>query len=59
MLNGVSAVPIMAAMMVVASSRGDHGPSSPSAAAFSIFGWAATAVMALASGAMLFTSFGS
>ncbi len=47
-LNGIAAVPIMAAMMVVASSRkvmgkfAEHWP-------LLLFGWAATAVMAAAS----------
>jgi NRAMP (natural resistance-associated macrophage protein)-like metal ion transporter len=56
-LNGVSAVPIMAAMMVVASSRKIMGHLHERRGLLT-FGWAATAVMALASGAMLATSFG-
>jgi Mn2+/Fe2+ NRAMP family transporter len=57
-LNGVSAVPIMAAMMVVASSRKIMGHLHERRGILG-FGWAATAAMALASGAMLFTSFSS
>jgi NRAMP (natural resistance-associated macrophage protein)-like metal ion transporter len=55
-LNGLAAVPIMIAMMIVAHRRDimgrftEHGP-------LMIFGWGATAVMALASGAMLVTTF--
>ena len=56
-LNGVSAVPIMAAMMVVASSREIMGHLHERRGLLT-FGWAATAVMALASVAMLVTSFG-
>lgn len=56
-LNGVSAVPIMAAMMVVASKRSIMGPLTERPMLLT-FGWAATAVMALASAAMLATSFG-
>lgn len=54
-LNGVAAVPIMAAMMIVASSRKimgrftEHWP-------ILVFGWIATAVMAAASIATLVTS---
>ena len=54
-LNGLAAVPIMAAMMVVASSRKimgrftEHWP-------IMVFGWVATAVMAAASVATLLTS---
>jgi len=54
-LNGVSAVPIMAAMMVVASSRKIMGRLHERRALLT-FGWVATAVMALASAAMLVTS---
>ena len=56
-LNGIAAVPIMAAMMVVASSRKimgrftEHWP-------ILVFGWVATAVMAAASIATLVTSVG-
>jgi Mn2+/Fe2+ NRAMP family transporter len=56
-LNGVSAVPIMAAMMIVASSRTIMGRLHERRALLT-FGWAATAVMAVASAAMLVTSFG-
>jgi Mn2+/Fe2+ NRAMP family transporter len=54
-LNGLAAVPLMIAMMVVVSRHKVMGrfTASPSLLAF---GWAATAVMALASGAMLATS---
>ena len=55
-LNGVAAVPIMAAMMIVASSRKIMGHLHERRRLLA-FGWAATAVMALASGAMLVTSF--
>jgi Mn2+/Fe2+ NRAMP family transporter len=47
----------MAAMMVVASKRRIMGPLTERPLLLA-FGWAATAVMALASGAMLVTSFG-
>jgi NRAMP (natural resistance-associated macrophage protein)-like metal ion transporter len=54
-LNGLAAVPLMIAMMVVVSRHKVMGrfTASPSLLAF---GWVATAVMALASGAMLATS---
>jgi NRAMP (natural resistance-associated macrophage protein)-like metal ion transporter len=54
-LNGLAAVPLMIAMMVVVSRHKVMGrfTASPSLLAF---GWAATAVMTLASGAMLATS---
>jgi Mn2+/Fe2+ NRAMP family transporter len=55
-LNGVSAVPIMAAMMIVASRKSIMGPLTERPLLLG-FGWTATAVMALASGAMLITSF--
>ena len=55
-LNGVAAVPIMAAMMVVAH-RPDIMGRFTERAPLMIFGWAATAVMALASGAMLISQF--
>jgi Mn2+/Fe2+ NRAMP family transporter len=55
-LNGVSAVPIMAAMMIVASRHEIMGHLVERRRILT-FGWAATAVMALASGAMLFASF--
>jgi len=55
-LNGVAAVPIMAAMMIVASSRKIMGHLHERRRLL-VFGWAATAVMGLASGAMLVTSF--
>jgi NRAMP (natural resistance-associated macrophage protein)-like metal ion transporter len=56
-LNGVAAVPIMAAMMIVASRRSIMGHLHERRFLLT-FGWAATAVMALASAAMLVTSFG-
>jgi len=56
-LNGVSAVPIMAAMMVVASSRPIMGHLHERRPLL-VFGWAATAVMAVASAAMLATGLG-
>ena len=51
MLNGVIAVPIMIAMMIVASRRSEMGDfvASPWQR---IFGWLATAVMAFAAIAM-------
>jgi NRAMP (natural resistance-associated macrophage protein)-like metal ion transporter len=54
-LNGLAAVPLMIAMMVVVSRHKVMGrfTASPSLLAF---GWVATAVMTLASGAMLATS---
>jgi Mn2+/Fe2+ NRAMP family transporter len=55
-LNGVSAVPIMAAMMIVGSSRSIMGHLHESRMLLA-FGWAATAVMALASVALLVSSF--
>ena len=51
-VNGIAAVPIMAAMMVVASRRSVMGRFSERPLTL-VFGWAATAVMAAASGAML------
>jgi NRAMP (natural resistance-associated macrophage protein)-like metal ion transporter len=54
-LNGVSAVPIMAAMMAVASNRKIMGHLHERKSLL-ICGWLATAIMALASGAMLVTS---
>lgn len=51
-INGIAAVPIMAAMMVVASRRSAMGKfTAPPRLLF--FGWAATAVMAAAALAML------
>jgi Mn2+/Fe2+ NRAMP family transporter len=50
-LNGVIAVPIMAAMMVVASRRHEMGPYIATLGQ-RIFGWAATAIMAAAAVAM-------
>jgi len=55
-LNGLAAVPIMAAMMLVASSRAIMGHLRERWILLT-FGWAATAVMAVASAAMLVTSF--
>lgn len=51
-INGFVAVPIMAAMMWVASQRNQMGRFTVSTPAF-IFGWAATAVMAVAAIVML------
>ena len=56
-LNGLAAVPLMVAMMVVVSSKRVMGRFTASPPLL-ILGWAATAVMALASGAMLVTSLG-
>jgi Mn2+/Fe2+ NRAMP family transporter len=55
-LNGLAAVPLMAAMMVVVSRHQVMGRFTASRPLL-ILGWAATGVMALAAGAMLFTSF--
>ena len=54
--NGVAAVPIMAAMMIVASSRRVMGHLQERRVML-IFGWSATIVMAVASGASLVSSF--
>jgi Mn2+/Fe2+ NRAMP family transporter len=54
-LNGIAAVPLMVAMMVVVSSKRVMGRFTASRS-LALFGWAATVVMALASGAMLVTS---
>ena len=51
-LNGVSAVPIMAAMMIAASSRKIMGHLTERPRVL-LFGWTATVVMAVASAAML------
>jgi Mn2+/Fe2+ NRAMP family transporter len=56
-LNGIAAVPLMIALMIVASRRQVMGRFTTSAPLL-ILGWTATAVMALASGAMLVTSIG-
>jgi NRAMP (natural resistance-associated macrophage protein)-like metal ion transporter len=54
-VNGIVAVPLMAAMMLVVTSRKIMGKyfASP---ALSIFGWCATALMGLVVAALLFTS---
>jgi NRAMP (natural resistance-associated macrophage protein)-like metal ion transporter len=57
-LNGVAAVPIMAAMMLVASSRSIMGHLHERRLLLT-FGWGATIVMALASAALLVSSFSS
>ncbi|MEQ7873984.1 divalent metal cation transporter [Sphingomonas sp. ASV193] len=51
-INGVAAVPIMAAMMIVASSRKVMGDFTESRRVL-VFGWIATAVMAAAAIAMI------
>jgi Mn2+/Fe2+ NRAMP family transporter len=51
-INGFVAVPIMAGMMVVASRRDQMGRFTVSLSV-QIFGWAATAAMAIAAAAML------
>ena len=56
-LNGLAAVPLMAAMMVVVSRHQVMGRFTASRPLL-ILGWAATAVMTLAAGAMLVTSLG-
>jgi Mn2+/Fe2+ NRAMP family transporter len=55
-LNGLAAVPLMIAMMVLVSRHKIMGKFTASRALL-IFGWAATLVMTLASVAMLVTSF--
>jgi Mn2+/Fe2+ NRAMP family transporter len=54
-INGVVAVPVMATMMLIAA-RGDILGPFAIGPRLKMLGWAATAVMALAVGAMLFTS---
>jgi NRAMP (natural resistance-associated macrophage protein)-like metal ion transporter len=54
-LNGLAAVPLMIAMMVVVSRHKVMGRFTASRSLLA-FGWAATVVMTLASGAMLATS---
>jgi NRAMP (natural resistance-associated macrophage protein)-like metal ion transporter len=54
-LNGLAAVPLMIAMMIVVSRHQVMGRFTASRPLL-VLGWAATAVMALASGAMLATS---
>jgi len=54
-LNGLAAVPLMIAMMIVVSRRKLMGRFTASRPLL-IFGWVATAVMAAASAAMLITS---
>ena len=56
-LNGVSAAPIMVAMMVLASNRKIMGRFAERPLLL-LFGWAAAAVMAAASGALLFDAIG-
>ena len=51
-LNGLAAVPLMIALMITVSSRRVMGRFTASRALL-LFGWAATLVMALASGAMI------
>jgi Mn2+/Fe2+ NRAMP family transporter len=57
-VNGVVAVPLMAAMMLVVASRKIMGKSAASRALM-IFGWCATALMGVVVAAMLVTSFGN
>jgi Mn2+/Fe2+ NRAMP family transporter len=56
-VNGIVAVPLMVAMMLVVASRTIMGKFAASRALM-IFGWAATAMMAVVVAAMLATSFG-
>ena len=56
-VNGVVAVPLMVAMMVVVASSKIMGKFAASRALM-IFGWCATALMAVVVAAMLVTSFG-
>jgi NRAMP (natural resistance-associated macrophage protein)-like metal ion transporter len=55
-LNGIAAVPLMIAMMIVVSRHQVMGRFTASRPLL-ILGWAATAVMALAAGALLVSSF--
>jgi len=55
-LNGLAAVPLMAAMMIVVSSKRVMGRFTASPTLL-LFGWAATLVMTAAAVAMLLTSF--
>jgi NRAMP (natural resistance-associated macrophage protein)-like metal ion transporter len=57
-VNGIVAVPLMVAMMLVVGSRKIMGKFSASRALM-IFGWCATALMAVVVAAMLLTSTGS
>jgi Mn2+/Fe2+ NRAMP family transporter len=54
-LNGLAAVPLMIALMITVSSKRVMGRFAASPPLL-LFGWAATAVMALASGAMIITT---
>ena len=54
-INGVIAVPIMVAMMIVASPAPGRWAGSSPRAGQRVFGWAATAVMAAAAVAMFVT----
>jgi Mn2+/Fe2+ NRAMP family transporter len=56
-VNGVVAVPLMVAMMVVVASRSIMGKFAASRALM-VFGWFATALMAVVVAAMLLTSVG-
>ena len=56
-LNGLTAVPLMIAMMIVVSRHEVMGRFTANRTLL-LFGWAATAVMTLASGAMLVDSIG-
>jgi NRAMP (natural resistance-associated macrophage protein)-like metal ion transporter len=56
-LNGLTAVPLMIAMMIVVSRHAVMGRFTANRTLL-LFGWGATAVMALASGAMLVDSIG-
>jgi Mn2+/Fe2+ NRAMP family transporter len=56
-VNGVVAVPLMVGMMVVVASRGIMGRFAASRSLM-IFGWAATALMAVVVAAMLTTTVG-
>jgi len=55
-LNGLVSVPILAALMQVASSREAMG-TLPVRGSLRVLGWLTTACMALAAGALLWTSF--
>ena len=55
-LNGLAAVPLMIAMMIVVSHKEVMGRFTASKSLL-LLGWAATAVMALAAGGMLITQF--
>ena len=56
MLNGVVAVPLMAALMIIVSSRKSMGKFT-AGLPLRLIGWAATVAMTVAVAAMALTSF--